>query len=150
MRKPLHLRAKARVCIEQRSLANELQERLPVRVVVHQCADVSVLGFIGLAIGRQHARVAHRCDWRLPCFSAQMFAQYKLQQAFKHGHFHVLTQTRAVPCDDSRQHGVHHVEPRHTVSKGRGHIARFGAAALRHEPRHASGALDQIVVSRPV
>ena len=150
VREPLHLCTKTRVCIEQIRLANELQKCFPVRVVVHQCADVSILGLVRLAIRRQHARVAHGGDGRLPSFPAQMFAQYKLQQAFEHGYFDMLAQARAVTRDDCCHHGVHHIESCHAVCKRGGHITRLMATTLRHEPRHASGALNQIVVSRPV
>ena len=138
------------VCLKALGFADQRQKRFPVRVVVHQGAHKAVRRGVGLAVGGQHAAVAHGANGRLPGGATQVLAEYKLQQALKHRHLHALAAPGSHAGQKCSHDGVHHVQPGHAVGKGGRHVARFGAAALGHQPGNAGGALNQVVIGRPV
>ncbi len=144
------MRGEARV-VRQASiavLADRREKASPVLVVVDQHAEHAVGRGVGLAVGREQARVAGFAQRRLEGEARHVVAQHELRHGLEHRHDHGLAPSRLLAGVERRRHGIHRVQPGHPVRQRGGRIRRLRRAVALHEPGNAGGALDQVVVGR--
>ena len=143
---PAGLRGKARVGDEQFGLADDVEEALPLAVVIDQDAEIAVGGAIGTAMGGKQAVIAGLSLRRLEGASRHVVGQNEMGDALEHRHFDFLALAAPFPRVKGGGDRVDHMQAGDPVGQRNRHIGRFAAGILLYQPGDAGGALDQIVI----
>jgi len=99
-----------------------------------------------LAVGRQHAGITGRTNWRIEGEPAHMLCHHKSGHRLEHRHFDGLALAGPLTLQKGRHHGINHRQPDRLVADQGRHETRL-AAGRCFERDEAAAALDDVVKS---
>src|SRR5262245_10515779 len=128
--------------------ADDIEERLPLLVVVDQRADVAVLRLVGPPVGREDAQVAGLAVLRLEAVTAEMVAEHDLKKVFEHRNVDALALAGLLAAVEGGADRAGNLLADGAVGHDHRRVARLGGALPLQQVGQAGGSLDEIVVGR--